>query len=338
MVLHHLEGMSAMPIDDFGEVPGVSITILVDNRADLIVKSTETVRYWTDAPLLAEHGFAALVVLGSTGSRILWDTGATSDVLLHNARLMGIDVSSVDAIVLSHGHSDHTGAVTSVLQTMGQLRESRDWSADLDLTEVDAWAAQRRVPLIAHPAAFREGWFQRKDGSWRGPLPPLPTAAWEELGASVVHAADPYQVAPGCWTTGYVPRQSFESAGRSSSWYYREGDQLLPHDVEDDQALVLNVAGKGLVVLAGCAHAGIVNTVAHAQAISGVERVCAVIGGFHLARASTDQLAQTIEAAKAWNAQIVSPMHCTGFGPIGHFAQELPEAFVRGIVGTTYLL
>jgi 7,8-dihydropterin-6-yl-methyl-4-(beta-D-ribofuranosyl)aminobenzene 5'-phosphate synthase len=316
----------------------VSITILVDNRADLIVKSTETARYWTDAPLLAEHGFAALVELGGTGRRILWDTGATPEVLLHNARLMDIDVSSVDAIVLSHGHSDHTGAVTSVLQTMEHLREARDWPADLDLAEVDAWLAERRLPLIAHPAAFREGWFRKKDGTWRGPLLPLPTAAWEELGARVVRAEDPYRVGPGCWTTGYVPRCSFESAGRSSSWFYRAGDELLPHDVEDDQALIFNVAGKGLVVLAGCAHAGIVNTVAHAQAISGVERVYAVIGGFHLARASAEQVAQTVAAAKAWHAQTISPMHCTGFGPIGRFAEELPEAFVRGIVGTTYLL
>ena len=142
---------------------------------------------------------------------------------------------------------------------------------------------------------------------------------------------------PGCWTTGAVPRRSFERSGVPERLRYRVGGAFLPDRVEDDQAIVVNVAGKGLVVLSGCAHSGIVNTINYAREISGVERVWAVLGGFHLARAGEGELARTIVEIGRLEPQLVSPAHCTGFGPICRFASEMPEAFIPGAVGTTYL-
>lgn len=323
-------------IVDFGEVDRVSVTVLVDNRADVIVRSTETARYFTEEALLAEHGYAALIDLVAAGSRFLWDAGGTRIALIENARRMEVDLTAVDAIALSHGHWDHTAAVADVLAVMQRSPTAQEWPAETSLSEVDAWVRARRVPVVMHPAALRERWRIDKEGKWFGPVAPPPTAIWEALGAEIICAERPYQLAPGFWTTGYVPRRSFERSGRSKRAYCREGGTLVHDDIEDDQALILNVKEKGLVVVAGCAHSGIVNTVTYAQAITGVSRVHAVIGGFHLARAETEELDRTITAFKQWSPALISPSHCTGFGPICRFAAEMSGAFVPGVVGVTY--
>jgi 7,8-dihydropterin-6-yl-methyl-4-(beta-D-ribofuranosyl)aminobenzene 5'-phosphate synthase len=324
-------------IQDFGQTQDVAITILVDNRADLIVRSTETVKRFTDRPLLAEHGFAALVDLKESGTRVLWDAGMTRTALLENARQMEIDLSTIDAIALSHGHGDHTAAMTGVLRAIGAFPEGREWEAGATMDEILAWIQVRRVPLIAHPAAFRERWAIREDGTRYGPAHSPPRVEWEAAGAEIILSEGPYRLAPGCWTTGAVPRRSFERAGTSSTRAYREGDRFLPDGLEDDQSIILNVRGKGLVVLSGCAHAGIVNTVRYAREISGVERVWAILGGFHLAPAGEEEIERTIDAVIEMAPHMVVPSHCTGFKAMAEFARRMPEQFVLGAVGTRVL-
>jgi metal-dependent hydrolase (beta-lactamase superfamily II) len=164
-------------IEKFGQTQNVSVTVLVDNRADLIVKSTDTVKRFTDQPLLAEHGFAALVELKDIGVRILWDAGMTQAALLENARRMEIDLSTVDAIALSHGHGDHTAAMTDAIRAVGAFPEGREWEAEATMDEILEWTHVRRVPLVAHPAAFRERWAIRKDGTKYGPVQPAPRSS-----------------------------------------------------------------------------------------------------------------------------------------------------------------
>lgn len=323
-------------LEDVGTLTEATVTVLVDNRADVIVRSTETVRYFTDQPLLAEHGLAALIDLPGAGMRILWDAGGSRVALMENARRMEVDWTTVDAVALSHGHWDHTAAMSDALLAMDRRPAAREWPAGTTSAEVEAWAQAQRVPVVLHPAALRERWRIGKDGKRFGPAAPPPTGIWEALGAEIVTSEAPYRFAPGCWTTGYVPRESFEHSGRSKQSYYRDGDRLIRDDVEDDQALVLNLEGKGLVVVAGCAHAGIVNTVMHAQAITGIDRIHAVLGGFHLAHAEDEEIEQTLAAFNQWQPALISASHCTGFGPICRFAAEFPETFVPGVVGVTY--
>ena len=130
-------------IGDFCQTQNVSVTVLVDNRADLIVKSTDTVKRFTEQPLLAEHGFAALIELQGDGMlaggmRILWDAGMTSTVLLENARRMEVDLSTVDAIALSHGHGDHTAAMTEVIRAIGVWPKGREWEAGATMDDLVA--------------------------------------------------------------------------------------------------------------------------------------------------------------------------------------------------------
>jgi 7,8-dihydropterin-6-yl-methyl-4-(beta-D-ribofuranosyl)aminobenzene 5'-phosphate synthase len=324
-------------IEDFGAAVDVAITILVDNRTDLLVESTETVKRFTDAPLLAEHGFAALVHLKTRKVKILWDAGLSGVALPENLRRMKIEPATFDMLALSHGHGDHTAAVSKVLHAMNLKPMPRKWESTATFDEMAHWAEGRQVSIIAHPAAFRERWNFARDGTRHGPIQPPPRGEWEALGAQVVLSEQPHQLAPGVWVTGMIPRSSFETSGVSATRKYRAGHTFLPDQIEDDQAIVIHVKDKGLVVLSGCAHSGIVNTVNYACEISGVAQVEAIIGGFHLARAKDDEIQRTVAEIKNLQPKLVAPTHCTGFAAIAQFAAQMPAAFSQSLVGTTYL-
>ena len=328
------EQMSRIP--DFGVVNGAEITVLVDNRADLIVKSTDTAKRFTKEPLLAEHGFAALVDLKDNGIRILWDAGISRTALTENAKLMELDLTTVDKIALSHGHGDHFGAMTAMIEQIAQAPRPQTWAKDASMEEIRAFVAGKTVPLITHPAAFRERWGIDKAGKKHGPNL-APRAEWEAAGAEIILSEGPYQLGPGCWTTGAVPRHSFEEAGTPSSMAYREGDTFARDYLDDDQSIVINVKDKGLVILTGCAHAGVVNTVNYAREISGEEKIWAILGGFHLAAAKEEDIQRTIDEVAALAPAMIAPSHCTGFKAISQFSEQMPDQFVLGVVGTRYL-
>ena len=324
-------------IDGFGETGNVAVTVLVDNTADLLVKSTETVIRFKEEPLLAEHGFAAIIDLPDGPTRVLWDAGFTDFALPANMLRMEIDPGTIDIIALSHGHGDHTAAMTWLINAMGRRPQVREWDEDATMDEILEWVKGNPVELVAHPAAFRERWGIDDDGKKWGPRSFGARLEWEAAGARIIPSEGPHRLGEGCWTTGEVPRLSFESAGLGRGRYYRQGTKFLPDKLEDDQAIVINVRGKGLVVVAGCAHAGIVNTVNYAREISGVERVWAIMGGFHLAPADDDEIQRTIDEISRLRPAMVVPTHCSGLKAINEFARQMPEAFVQGAVGTKYL-
>lgn len=324
--------------ENMGSVKQASLTVLVDNKADLIVESSERVKYFTDKPLLAEHGFSVLIQLDDPERNILWDAGVSRVALLENIRRMNVDLTAIKQIALSHGHSDHYTALTDLLVEMGLRDQDKEWGTSINAEDVEQWLEEIRIPIVAHPVAFRERWWVKDDGDLVGPFRQPPRQAWEAFGAKIVLSAEPYQLAPGCWTTGYIPRQSFEKIGRPEKLRYRMGSDLLVDDLEEDQAIVINIAGKGLLVLSGCAHSGIVNTIMHAQEVFGIDTVYAVLGGFHLARANEQEIEQTVEFIKSLKPALVVPSHCTGFKAIRRFAQAMPDEFIEGVVGATYLL
>lgn len=327
-----------MSADQFGETRAVAITVLVDNRADLLVQAKRpTVRRFTREPLLAEHGFAALVKLEEANLSILWDAGMGEDTLMENMRRMRLDSRAIGCVAVSHGHRDHIGGLSRLLRTLHLRPAPRRWRRSAESGELCAYAEGRTLPVIAHPAAFRERWWISRNGVRRGPYV-LPRAEWEALGARVVLSEGPVQLAPGCWTTGTIPRASFEPKRALTELYYRDREVFLPDAVEDDQALVLHIAGKGLVVLAGCAHAGIINTVRYAQEISGIDTVWAVLGGFHLASSSEEQIEHTMDEFERMKPVLVAPSHCTSFEAMCRFARRMPDVFVENVVGTTYIL
>lgn len=322
---------------EFGCTSNISLTILVDNLVDMLLLSSEMVtryRQSSGEPLLAEHGFSVLVEFHDLGINVLWDAGITSITLMENMRRLGHDPSQINQIALSHGHPDHIAAVADLLAVIaGPPGASRCDTNELleKLAQINPW---RKIPIVMHPAALRERWILRAEERY-GPMQPT-FELWQALGAEFVMSTSPYCITQGCWVTGEIPRITFEKAGVPPHLFYRENNQFVKDNVEDDQALIINVDGKGLVVLAGCAHAGILNTLRYAQEISGVERIYAILGGFHLAPYSNEQVDMTVEKIEKLSPVIVAPSHCTGFQGVMKFAQRMPDNFVLSTVGTKY--
>lgn len=265
------------------------MTIVVENSAALDHNS-----------LGAQHGLSIFVKLkfDQESMRLLWDTGATSEVMLHNADELNIDLNNLDLICLSHGHYDHTGGLMSVLQ------HRKD-----------------RIVILAHPDIFTPKLKARPTLKFIGP--PFNRAEAEAAGAIMIEARGPVAIAPGLMTTGEVARlESFEKV--ENFWTVRDG-QYCQDNIPDDQALAAVLPGKGLVVITGCAHSGIINTIRHAQKITGVEKLYAMIGGFHLMDADDGRIDSTVEALKGLDPAIVRPGHCTGQKAICRMQEALGE-------------
>jgi 7,8-dihydropterin-6-yl-methyl-4-(beta-D-ribofuranosyl)aminobenzene 5'-phosphate synthase len=302
------------------EADGVEITILTDNYTDiLMMEGSEVVRRPQIPPPrvpLAEHGLSCLVTVhhGEERHRMLMDTGVSSACLFHNAALLNADLGSIEGIVLSHGHFDHFGGLIDLLK-----RENR------------------RVPVILHPDAFL---VRRMNipliGRPTG-VPTLDEAALTGAGAVVRKSKDPQLLASDLiLTTGEVERTS--SFEKGFPWAEANITGTWTVDpFHDDQGLIVRVRDKGLVVLSGCAHAGIINTVRHACRITGTDKVHAVLGGFHLTGPLFDPvIPPTVEAMKQIGPDYIVPMHCTGWKAITRFAGEMPRQFILNTVGTTY--
>ena len=251
--------------------PTFRITVLVD---DVASRSPE---------LGSEHGLSFLVERG--GAAGLFDTGQ-SDLVVRNARALGIDLVRLSWIVLSHGHYDHTGGLPAV------LAEAKD------------------VRLYAHPEAFAAKFVRGPGGAARPAGSPLGRADAEALGARILLHTGPAVVAEEITATGAISRHTdFEDV---STRFLTEQHGSLAHDTMlDDQALVLSTP-EGLVILLGCAHSGVVNTLAHVWQVMGARPIRAVVGGMHLGNASPERIDRTIAALKEYNVASVGLAHCTG--------------------------
>jgi 7,8-dihydropterin-6-yl-methyl-4-(beta-D-ribofuranosyl)aminobenzene 5'-phosphate synthase len=295
-----------------GETTDVSVTLVVDNYADVFAGSKPGVERYglSGEPLLAEHGFSVLVRLHAEEHEVLLDTGYTTVALPHNLSRLGIEPQRVDEVVISHGHPDHTGSMVEFLQMR-----------------------RERTPVMVHPQAFVERWRVLADGTRAGVFQ-ASAEAWEQAGADIVYVEGPRQLANGCLVTGSVSRRTeFEKV--TGRVFRTDEGTVVPDNLSDDQAMVINVRDKGLVVITGCAHSGIVNTALYAQEVSGVQSVHAIIGGFHLGGASTETLVRSIGELTAIGPRLIMPAHCTGFEATCRFAAEMPGQFVLSGVGTT---
>ena len=322
-----LRGMDTV---NLAEAEKLKITTLVDNTIDALLPNADGVsrRPWfeatnpliddgrANATLTAEHGFSALVTvtIGGVEHRLLFDAGVSPDGLIANMDRLQLEPKDLEALVLSHGHFDHTGGLAGLATRLGRSG----------------------LPVMAHRNAFTKRRSVTPGGPTL-PLPPPSRSALEGAGFQVVDSDDPSLLFEDVLLlTGEVPRVSFEPGmPPSHEALGAEGWAHDPH-VVDDQAMVVNVAGKGLVVMTGCGHAGIVNIVTRARQITGVDRVFAIIGGFHLPGAFYQpHIAPTVAALAAFQPSVIVPAHCTGYGAVHALAAAMPAAFVQNAVGTT---
>lgn len=295
----------------------LTIHILDENYIDMLLTDAPPVRRFgmakhfdvkTGVPW-AENGLSYLVDVETHGEtrRILFDAGFSAEVVLHNMALLEIEPGSIDHVVLSHGHPDHCRGSVGVLEAIG-----------------------RPVPVAVHPDAFHPRYISLPSGH---PMTYINlgfgAAEIERAGGRLVAARTPLELATGATLSGEVERTvDFEQEVPAGRFHVREGE-LVPDEIVDDQALFANVRGLGLVVLSGCAHSGIVNTIRHGLALTGARRLHAVMGGFHLGHPgiSQEKIEKTADALVELAPDLVSPMHCSGFRTWRTVAERLPDAF-----------
>ncbi|ADN02453.1 MBL fold metallo-hydrolase [Spirochaeta thermophila] len=266
----------------------MEIIILVDNRAP--------------SGLQGEHGFSALVRTGN--GAVLFDTGA-GRALSHNARRLGVRREEIQAVVLSHGHYDHTGGLTW-WEGGGPPR-----------IHLSPYAVQSRYSVRGGDA--RSVGMRDEVRAWVNSLPP------ERL----VWITRPTQVVKGVWVTGPIPRTSHEDTGGP---YFLDEEGRFPDPLPDDQALWMETE-EGVVVISGCAHAGLISTLEYVLREAGVQDLRAVIGGFHLMHASRARRAYTVEHLARLGVRTVVPCHCTGEEAASSLSRRLEGRVVPGEVG-----
>jgi 7,8-dihydropterin-6-yl-methyl-4-(beta-D-ribofuranosyl)aminobenzene 5'-phosphate synthase len=248
---------------------------------------------------LAEWGLSMLVE--TDGHAVLLDTGM-SRTATHNAQLLGVDLTKLDAIVLSHGHVDHTGGLREVLRLSGPKK------------------------VLAHPGIWVPKYYEDDNGVRHHIGVPFVRDELESLGAEFILSKVPTHVAPGFVTSGEVPmRTTYEAISAKS--FHKPENRLEPDPFPDDLGLAVKT-DKGLVVLLGCAHRGPVNTIKRLVEATGDTRIHAIVGGTHLKDASADRINETIRAFKAMQVEKVAVAHCTGFKATAMFAEAFGEAFV----------
>jgi 7,8-dihydropterin-6-yl-methyl-4-(beta-D-ribofuranosyl)aminobenzene 5'-phosphate synthase len=303
------------------EADRLEVTILADNYTDLLLlQSTEVVKRLRVPPPqapLAEHGLSCLlkVYAGSEEHAVLMDAGISATCLFHNADLLKVDLSQVESVVLSHGHFDHFGGLLEFLNS-----------------------APKGIPLVLHPDAFLQRRLNAPVIGRPVDMPTLDEEALKETGAVLYQTKEASTLASDLvLVTGEVERVTDFERGFPWAEAKIDGDWVVD-PFHDDQGVAVKVKDVGLVVIGGCSHAGIINTVRHVQKVAGTDTVHAVLGGFHLSGPIFEPIVgQTIQEMKKIGPAFVVPMHCTGWKAINQFAKEMPEQFVLNSVGTTYV-
>jgi 7,8-dihydropterin-6-yl-methyl-4-(beta-D-ribofuranosyl)aminobenzene 5'-phosphate synthase len=309
-------------------VDRLEITILMDNSIDVFLPDADEVRRTrvpTDLPwgerkaLLAEHGYSALVRVQADGrsATLLFDAGVTTHGLIHNMDVMEIRPGHLQCIVLSHGHVDHTQGLLGLVGRLGK----------------------QRMPVLLHPDAFLNRKVVFPDNSEiHSPAPNRRLLEQENI-EFVQETGPSYLIEEMVLVTGQIHRTTDFEQGFPIHYSEIGGAWQSDPLIHDDQALVVNVRDKGLVVLTGCGHAGAINTIRYAQKLSGLDTVYALLGGLHLTGGTFDKIIpQTVKALQAIGPRLIVPGHCTGWKATHEFARVFPEQFVQPSVGTRLVI
>jgi 7,8-dihydropterin-6-yl-methyl-4-(beta-D-ribofuranosyl)aminobenzene 5'-phosphate synthase len=264
---------------------------------------------------LAQWGFSCLLDLVDANEekkRVLFDTGTVPDALLFNLRVLKIDLAGVDCLVLSHGHYDHTGAIVESVRNAGGTK------------------------VYAHPHVFLPRVFINARGKRReiGVPKKQNLESVEAAGGKIVLSREPVEVVPGLWTTGQIPRNSFENPlplGKGERLVVNIDGREVDDKILDDQALFAFVEDVGCFVIAGCCHAGLINTLNHVKRLVGVDTIYGFVGGTHLVDRSDEYLEKTIGGLTG--LKLISPCHCTGFKAEAKLWRTFQDQFVLNYSG-----
>jgi 7,8-dihydropterin-6-yl-methyl-4-(beta-D-ribofuranosyl)aminobenzene 5'-phosphate synthase len=304
-------------------VDKLEIWTLEDNYVDLvsgdnsamITRAIPVKDMQITGSVLAEHGFSAIITTMTKPEprAMLFDFGLSEDVVARNAAVLGVDLTKVEVAALSHGHGDHFGGISQVAARIGK----------------------KGLGLVLHPTAFRRNRYMEPIQGLKFRMPPLEEEKVEASGFKVTKSKEPLLLLSGdVLFLGQIPRRTTFEKGLPYA-FYEENGQKIWDPTEDDTALVMNLGSKGLVVLSGCAHSGIINTVEYAREITGIDKVHAVMGGFHLTGPAFETIIDdTVRSMKQIGPDYVIPTHCTGRKAVLAFEKAMPGQFLVNMSGT----
>lgn len=256
--------------------------------------------------VIGEHGFACYIETNK--GNYLFDTGQGCGIV-RNSLALKKDLSRIESIIISHGHYDHTGGLPAVLNIRGQ------------------------VDVFGHPDMFVERFFifnERK----RAIGIPFHRSYLESLGADFKLNTDMTEIGPGVWLTGEIPRKtSFEKGDANMIACMPDGKIIDPDPLKDDLSLIIN-SDKGIILVLGCAHAGLVNILDYVIEKTGKDRIYAIIGGTHLGFAGDEQFEETVKAINRYKIEKIGVSHCTGLLKASYLHEKLKERFFFGCVGS----
>jgi len=318
-----LSAQATVPVP---ESERIVVTVVTDNLADATRPNVKIARRpaggktVVDAAMHAEHGLAYHVETTVDGKphAFLFDFGTQAQGVRRNLDFLNIDFRNVEAMALSHDHWDHEAAFIELMQAKrGELT--------------------RVVPLYVGEGFFVGAYAKRPTGQVQT-LSVLSRDEVEKLGVvRIVEVTGPTPIVPGALLTGRIAQVTdYEKV--PPTFLAKKGEEFVQETFVGEQSVVMNAKGKGLVVLTACAHRGVVNTVRHAQKMTGVEKVHAIIGGLHLTGAKPETIERTIADVKALRPDYVVPTHCTGFEAMTAFAREMPDQFILNTAGTRYVI
>lgn len=268
------------------------ITVLVENTA-------------RKATLLAEHGLALWIEIGK--HKILFDTGQSPAVLLNNAGKLGIKLNEADAVVLSHGHYDHSGALALMLELAPEAK------------------------FFAHPAAFGEKYSRHVNGTFHDISIPLKKDFKQQVCSRFILNEDLTEVGGGLKLTGYIPRIfDFETTGGA---FFKDDEGREADMLDDDQSAFIETP-DGITVICGCAHAGLLNTLYHVRKLCGNRPIHTMIGGTHLITANAARITKTIVGLETFSLQRLAPLHCNGLNAACALRENFSTAFIECNVGS----
>jgi 7,8-dihydropterin-6-yl-methyl-4-(beta-D-ribofuranosyl)aminobenzene 5'-phosphate synthase len=326
------------------EIENAKITILVDNITDRLLPSTSIVKrppmisnQTISKSPIAEHGFSALLEISyvhenaTKSNKFLFDTGVSKDGIVYNSDVLGINLRDIETIVLSHGHFDHISGLISVLRRL-----------------------KKSVEIIVHSQAFLRRWLVYPNGN-KARMDFLNEEEINQAGG-IIRKVDKISFLPRnenmlsnkrtdhpnnrVMISGEIPRVTKFEKGFSLQYKEKDNENNLIPDplVCDDQALIMNVRNKGLIILTGCGHAGIINTIKFAKKVTGIERIHCVIGGFHLSGQDyEDSIPLTLAELTRVDPHYIVPCHCTGWKATNKIIDMMPKKFIPSSVGSTFL-